>query len=97
MGTYCAPHVADLFLFSYERNFMLSLSYDNKSEVIEAFNSTSRYPDDLLNIDNNFLDSMADHIYPSEPKLDKANVSDIEASFFIHIYLYRMVLLNLYF
>ena len=34
---------------------MLSLSDDNQSEVIEAFNSTSRYLDDLLNIDNNIL------------------------------------------
>ena len=43
---------------------MLSLSDANQSEVIEAFNSTSRYLDDLLNIDNNF-DSMVNHIYPS--------------------------------
>ena len=43
MGTKCAPLVADLFLFCYERDFMLSLSDDNQSEVIEAFNSTSRY------------------------------------------------------
>ena len=59
MGTNCAPLVADLFLFCYERDFMLSLSEDNQSGVIEAFNSTSRYLDDLLNIDNNFFDSMA--------------------------------------
>ena len=37
MGTNCALHVADLFLFCYERDFMLSLSDDNQSEVIEAF------------------------------------------------------------
>ena len=42
MGTNCAPLVADLFLFCYERYFMLSLSEDNQSGVIEAFNSTSR-------------------------------------------------------
>ena len=47
MGTNCAPLVADLFLFCYERDFMLSLSDDNQSEVNEAFNSTSRYLDDL--------------------------------------------------
>ena len=58
MGTNCAPLVADLFLFCYERDFMLSLSEDNQSDVIEAFNSTSRYLEDLLNIDNNFFDSM---------------------------------------
>ena len=34
---------------------MLSLSEDNQSDVIEAFKSTSRYLDDLLNIDNNIL------------------------------------------
>ena len=81
MGTYCAPLVADLFLFCYERDFMLSLSEDNQSHVIEAFNSTSRYLDDLLNIDNNFFDSMVNRIYPSELQLNKANVSDAEASF----------------
>ena len=48
MGTNCAPLVADLFLFCYERDFMLSVSEDNQSDVIEAFNSTSRYLDDLM-------------------------------------------------
>ena len=81
MGTNCAPLVADLFLFCYERDFILSLSEDNQSDVIEAFNSTSRYLDDLLNIDNNFFDSMVNRIYPSELQLNKANVSDAEASF----------------
>ena len=81
MGTNCAPLVADLFLFCYERDFMLSLSEDNQSGVIEAFNSTSRYLDDLLNIDNNFFDRMVNRIYPSELQLNKANVSDAEASF----------------
>ena len=45
---------------------MLSLSEDNQSDDIEAFNSTSRYLDDLLNIDNDFFDSMVNRIYPSE-------------------------------
>ena len=66
MGTNCIPLVVDLFLFCYERDFMLSLSEDNQSDVIEAFHSTSRYLDDLLNIDNNFFDSMVNRIYPSE-------------------------------
>ena len=83
MGTNCAPLVADLFLFCYEKGFMLSLSKDNQYKVIEAFNFTSRYLDDLLNIDNSFFDSMVMviHIYPSELQLNKANVSDTEATF----------------
>ena len=79
MGTNCAPLVADLFLFCYERDFMLSLSEDNQSDVIEAFNSTSRYLDDLLNIDNDF--SMVNRFYLSQLQLNKANASDTEASF----------------
>ena len=67
---------------------MMSLSEDNQSGVIEAFNSTSRYLDDLLNIDNNFFDSMANRIYPSELQLNKANVSDAEASFLdLHLFI----------
>ena len=81
MGTNCASLAADLFLFCYERDFMLSHSEDNQSDVIEAFNSTSRYLDDLLDIDNNFFDGMVNRIYPSELQLNKANVSDTEASF----------------
>ena len=50
---------------------MLSLSEDTQSNVIEAFSSTSRYLDDLLNIDNNFFESMVNCIYPSELQLNK--------------------------
>ena len=60
---------------------MLSLSADTQSYVIEAFYSTSRYLDDLLNIDNNFFDSMVNRIYLTELQLNKANGSDTEASF----------------
>ena len=52
MGTNCAPLVAYLFLFCYERDFMLSLSDNNQTNIIEAFNFSSRFLDDLLNIDN---------------------------------------------
>ena len=67
---------------------MLSLSEDNQSGVIEAFNSTSRHLDDLLNIDNNFFDCMVNRIYPLELQLNKANMSDAEASFFGLTFIY---------
>ena len=47
MGTNCAPLIADLFLFSYERDFMMSLSDDKHADIIDAFETTSRYLDDL--------------------------------------------------
>ena len=69
MGANCAPLVADLFLFCYKRDSVLSLSEDTQCNVIEPFKSTSRYLDDLLNIHNNFFDSMVNRIYPSELQL----------------------------
>ena len=50
MGSNCDLLVADMYLFCYERGIIPSLSDDNQSEVIEAFNSTSRYLDDLRSI-----------------------------------------------
>ena len=81
MGTNCAPLVADLFLFCYKRDFMLSLSNNNQADIIEAFNSTSRYLDDLLNIDNPYFKQMVGQIYPTELQLNKANSSETEAPF----------------
>ena len=53
MGTNCAaPLVADLFLFCYERDFTKSITREKRYDMINAFNSTSRYLDDFLNIDN---------------------------------------------
>ena len=48
MGTNCAPLVADLFLFCYERGFMMSLSDDKQDDVNDALNTTSRYLDDIF-------------------------------------------------
>ena len=58
MGTSCAPLIADLFLFCYERDFMMSLSDDKQDDAIGAFSTTSRYLDDILNIDNVYFDDM---------------------------------------
>ena len=66
MGTNCAPLVADLFLFCYERDFMSSLSDNNQTDIIETLNSVSRYLDDLLNIDNPYFEQMVYQIYPNE-------------------------------
>ena len=76
MGTNCAPLEADLFLFCYEGDFMKDLSNGN-----QAFNSTSRYSDDLLNIDNPYFEGMVNRIYQPELQLNKANTSDTEGPF----------------
>ena len=81
MSTNCAPLFADLFLFCSERDFMLSLSADKQADIIDAFNTTLRYLNDILNIHNVYFDIMIIQIYPSEPQLNKANTSDTKAPF----------------
>ena len=67
---------------------MKDLSSDNQADVIKAFNSTSRYFDDLLNIDNPYFEGMVNQIYPSELQLNKANTSDTEAPFLdLHLFI----------
>ena len=60
---------------------MMYLSDDKQADVIDAFNTTSRYLDDILNIHNDYFDNMVSQIYPSELQLNKANTSDTEAAF----------------
>ena len=79
MGTYCTPLVADLFLFWYERDFMMSLS-EKQADIIDAFNTTSRYLDDILKINNAYFDNRVSQKYPSELQLIRANASNTEAS-----------------
>ena len=52
MGTNCAPLIADLFLYCYERDFMLNLQKSTQFDLIDKFNDTSRYLDDIFTIDN---------------------------------------------
>ena len=65
---------------------MMTLSDDKPVETIDAFHTTSRYLDDILNINNVYFDNMVRHINPSEPQLIKANTPDTEAAFFdVHL------------
>ena len=92
ISTHCAPLVADLFLFCYERDFILSDI--NQTDIIETFTSTSRYLDDLLNIDNPYFEQIVGQIYPTELQLNKANSSDTEAVFgleLVHIELHCLI------
>ena len=60
---------------------MMSLSDDKQADVFDAFNTTPRYLDDILNIKNMYFDNMVTQIYHSEIQLNKAYTSDTEATF----------------
>ena len=58
----------------------MSLFDDKQAGIIDAFNTTSRYLDDILNINNDYFDTMVSQIYPSELQISKANTSDTKAA-----------------
>ena len=60
---------------------MMSLFDDKQADVIDTFNTTSRYLDDVLNIDNVNFDNMVCQIYPSELQLNKSNTSHTKAAY----------------
>ena len=86
MGTNCAPLIADLFLYFYERDFMSDLQKSKRFDLIDMFNDTSRYLDDIFTIDNPEFEKHISYIYPAElqlkykkrlyPDVYKANTSD---------------------
>ena len=81
MGTYCAPLIADLFLYCYERDFISNLQKSKRFDLIDKFNDTSRYLDDIFTIDNPAFAEYIPDIYPRELQLNKANTTDKETSF----------------
>ena len=81
MGTNCAPLVTDVLLFCYEKDIMMSLFDDKQADIIDVLNTTSRYSDDLFNINNFDYDNMVSRLYHSELQLNKANTSDTDFAF----------------
>ena len=67
MGTNCAPLLADLFLYSYESEFLQKLVKDKKIHEARAFNFTYRYIDDVLSINNSIFAEFLPLIYPASP------------------------------
>ena len=81
MSTYCAPLVADLSLFCYEKDTIIYLSDDVQADIIDVFNTTFRYLDDSLNINNTYIDYMVSQMHLSEIWLYAAYASDTKVSF----------------
>ena len=82
VGTNFAPLVADLFLFCYEGDFMMSLSDDGQAGVVGAFNAASGCLGDILNINNVCFEGMVGQMCRSGLRLNKANASGAGAAFF---------------
>ena len=78
MGTNCAPLLADLFLYSYEADFIQGLLKKNEKSLARSFNFTFRYIDDVLSLNNSKFSEFVDRIYPNE--LDIKDTTDTAKS-----------------
>ena len=77
MGTNCAPLLADIFLYSYEAEFIQSLLSTGKKKLASQFNFTYRYIDDVLSINNPDFEKLGLHSLPGNPTY---NLTDFSAS-----------------
>ena len=87
MGANCAPLLAELFLCSYESEFLQKLVKDKKIHEARAFNFTTyKYIDDVLSINNYRFAEFLPLIYP--PELEVKEITDTPSSVsFVHLYL----------
>ena len=81
MGTNCAPLLADLFLYLYEADCIQKLLHEKEKSLAVAFNSTFRYINDVLSINNYQFHFYVDSIYPSELEIKDTTESATFASY----------------
>ena len=81
MGTNCAPLLADIFLYSYEADFIQSLLSTGKKHLASRFNLTYRYIDDVLSINNPEFENYLGQMYPAELEIKDTTESTTSASY----------------
>ena len=81
MGTNCAPLLADIFLYSYEAEFIQSLLSKGKKQLASQFNTTYRYIDDVLSINNPNIVHHLGTIYPDELEIKETTESNTSTSY----------------
>ena len=76
MGTNCAPHLANIFLYGYEKSFIDKLVLTNKVKEAALLKYLFRYQDDLIVFnDKGYFDKVYKDIYPNELILKNTNTS----------------------
>ena len=81
MGTNCAPLLADLFLYSYENEFLDKLIKEGKRKLARRFNLSYRYIDDLISFNNKRFKEFNSDIYPKELTISETTESTSVASY----------------
>ena len=85
--TNCAPLLGDLFLYSYEAEFVQSLLQAGKKHLAHQFNFSYRYIDDVLSQKNTKFAEYLEFIYPHGFEI-KETMEIAASSSNLHCYLY---------
>ena len=80
MGTNCAP-LADLFIYSYEADFIQGLIKKSDKKLARSSNFTFRNIDDGLTLNNSKFGDFIDRIYPNELEIKDTTDTDRSASY----------------
>jgi hypothetical protein len=86
MGTNCAPLLADLFLYYYEADFMQELLRKKDKKLAISFNSTFRYIDDVLSLNNSKFGDYVERIYPIELEI-KDTTDTVKSASYLDLHL----------
>ena len=81
MGTHCALLLADLFLYSYEADFIQGLLKKNEKKPVRSFNFTFHYIDDVLSLNNSRFGDFVDRTYPIELEINDTTYTDRSATY----------------
>ena len=81
MGTNCPPLLIDIFLYSYEAEFIQTLLSTGREHLASRFNFTYRYIDDVLSINNQEFENYLGQMYPIELDIDDTTESNTSASY----------------
>ena len=81
MGTNCAPLLSNLFLYSYEADFIEGLLKKSEKKLSRSFNFTFRYIDDVLSLNISRFGDFVDRIYPIELEIKDTTDTHRSASY----------------
>ena len=84
LATALCTFLADIFLYSYEAEFIQSLLSTGRKRLASQFNLTYRYIDDVLSINNPDFENYLGQMYPPELEIKDTTESNTSASYWIY-------------
>ena len=86
MGTNCATLLADLFLYSYEADFIQGLLQKHEKKLGRSFNFKFRYTDDVISRNYSRFGNYVDRVLPIKLEIKNITYTALSTSYLdLHI------------